>query len=141
MIVVTLFHAVPPELVKDVSSPLLTITVPFGATLPLEKSQNVTLIIGQNIMIPETYTLKIECKICRANPKASISWFRGDEMLQGLQYTIQDYEILVIKNLVKARDDGVYRCVAITPIGRDGSTSNVIITSELRNTNKLLSYK
>lgn len=111
---------------------MLSVSIPFGATLPMENPQNVTLIIGQNIMIPETYNLLIECKISRANPKPVISWLRGNETIQGLQYTVQDDGTLLIENMVKSRDDSVYTCVTDTPnIGRDESSSTVIVTGKI----------
>lgn len=122
---------VPPEIVKGVSSPVMTVSIPFGATLPLETPLNFTIIIGQNVMIPEMYNLYIKCMINRENPKASISWFRDTKPIQGLQYTVQNDGTLVIEGLTRDRDDGVYTCVANTPeVGRDESSSTVNVTGK-----------
>lgn len=126
------FSLVPPEIIKGLNSPTLTVSIPFGATLPLETPLNSTIIIGQNIMIPETYNLYIECMISRENPKASISWFHDAKPIQGLQYTVQNDGTLVIEDLTRDRDDGLYTCVAHTPeVGRDECSSTVNITGKI----------
>ena len=90
---------------------------------------NTTLVIGQNVMIPESYNLHIECRVRRGNPAPSISWFHGNEAIVGPQYTVQRDGSLVIEDLVRDRDDGVYTCVADTPnIGRNEASSNVKVT-------------
>lgn len=128
-----LIFLVPPELVKGVTFSMVNVSIPFGATLPLETPENITTIIGQNVMIPETYNLYIKCMVYRANPKASISWFHDNEPIRGQQYTVQDDGNLVIEDLTRGRDDGMYTCVAYTPnIGRDESSSTVIVTGKMK---------
>ena len=125
-----LYYTVPPEIVKREVSSLLIISVPSHQ---FETTQNITVTVGQNIMIPETYTLKIECLIHRANPAPSISWFHDDETIEsGLPpYIIQSDGTLVIEGIVRGRDDGIYTCVADTSnIGTDESSSTVIVTGK-----------
>lgn len=124
-------YIVPPEIVKGANSPVVTVSTPFGTTLPLETPLNFTIIIGQDIMIPELYNLYIKCMISRENPKATVSWFHDTEPIQGLQYTIENDGTLVIEGLARDRDDGVYTCVAHTPeVGRDESSSTVNVTGK-----------
>ena len=99
--------------------------------MPLDITKNITISIGQTIMIPETYNLIIECKIHRANPKPSILWSHDNETIQNPHphYTVQSDGTLVIKNIVRGSDDGIYTCIADTPnIGQDESSSLVLVT-------------
>ena len=123
--------AVPPEIVKNVYPRTVNASVPYGATLPLEKPRTIPISIGQNGMIPETYNLQIDCNVTRGNPAPLISWFHNSDMIHGPQYNVLSNGTLVIENLVRGRDDGVYTCAAYTPnIGRDSSTSSVTVTSK-----------
>lgn len=84
-------------------------------------------------MIPETYNLKIECPIHRANPLPSISWFYGNLTIpaQYPQYSVNNDGALVITNITRDRDDGEYTCVADSPdVGQDECTSTIIITGK-----------
>lgn len=124
---------VAPQLLKGATGSLLTVSIPFGPTLPFEAPLNYTIIIRQSIRIPETYNLYIQCRTIRGNPKPYISWYHGNETIEGEQYDIQDDGTLVIKNLTRKRDDGVYTCVAYTPdIGKDEAKSTVTVTGKLR---------
>lgn len=124
--------AVAPQLIKGVTDSLLTVSVPFGVTLPLEIPLNYTIIIGQSVRIPEKYNLYIDCKTHKANPRPVISWYHADETINGDQYDILDDGTLVIMNLTRGRDDGIYKCIALTPdVGRDEAKSTVIITGKL----------
>lgn len=108
-------------------------SIPFGPILPFEAPLNYTIIIRQSVRIPETYNLHIQCRTIRGNPKPFISWYRGNETIEGEQYDIQDDGTLVIKNLMRKRDDGVYTCVADTPdVGKDEAKSSVTVTGKLR---------
>ena len=120
---------VPPEIAKGQSSPFLSVSVPYGKVLPLDVQEKVTITVGNNIMIPETYRLIIECPISRANPDPSIVWYIGGSMILGPQYTVKTDGSLVIEELVVDIDDGVYTCVADTPnVGQDEANSTVIVT-------------
>ena len=108
-------------------------SVPLGAAWPLNPAQDVTLSVGQDIMIPASYNLRIECPILRANPSPSISWFHGNATIPGrhTQYTVETDGTLVIKNVTKDRDDGTYTCVADTEnVGQDEITTTVIVTGK-----------
>ena len=132
MICLTLPLLVSPEIDKTALSLLtLVIAVPFGAILPLKHTQSITIAIGQDIKIPETYNLRIECPIHRANPFPSISWFHENQTIPGRhsQYTVLSDGTLVVKHLTRHRDDGVYTCVADSPdVGQDESSSTVTVT-------------
>ena len=126
-------YEVPPELVKADSLPMMIISVPFGTTLPLDMTQNITITIGQNIMIPETYNLEIKCLVYRANPIPSITWFHKNATIPGghPQYTMQPDGTLVIKHVVMERNDGLYTCIANSSgLGSDESSSTVIVTGK-----------
>ena len=108
----------------------VTVTVPHGVSWPLEEPQVVAITIGNNIMVPEGYHLTIECKTLRANPKPSIVWHLGDKIIQGPQYR-KENEKLIIKSLLRNRDEGVYTCIADThSVGQDNSSSTVIVTGK-----------
>ena len=99
--------------------------------MPLEITQNITISIGQTIMIPETYNLIVECKVHRANPVPSIIWLHDNETMRSPHphYTIRADGTLVIRSIVRDADDGIYTCIADTPnIGQDEGSSLVIIT-------------
>jgi hypothetical protein len=120
---------IPPEIAKGLSSPFVIVAIPFGATLPLETPRNVTVTVGNSVMIPESYRLMIECKTTRGNPQPSIVWYFGDDLIQGPQYKVMEDGTLVIDGTVRDRDDGIYTCVADTPnVGQDESSSTVLIT-------------
>ena len=113
----------------------MSVSVPYRATLPLEKQRTAYISIGQNGMIPETYNLQIDCNVSRANPEPLISWFHNGEMIQGPQYRVLSNGSLVVQSLVRDRDGGVYTCAAYTPnVGRDSHSSSVTITGKLKQT-------
>lgn len=119
---------------------MLVISIPFGATVPLEIIRNITISIGQTVMIPETYNLIIECKIHRANPMPSIIWLQNNETLRSPHphYTIQADGTLVIRSIVKDTDYGIYTCIADSPnVGQDESSSLVIVTGNQQMSNIL----
>ena len=124
-----MFSAVAPNIIKGTSSPIVSVSVPYGVTLPLEEEQSVTITIGNNVMIPESYNLIIECEISRANPEPTYIWYMGGSIIQGPQYTVQDDGTLVIDRVTSGRDDGLYTCVADSPnVGQDVANSTVIVT-------------
>ena len=129
-----MFTSVPPEIDKTSLSLLtMVVAVPFGATLPLQPTQDIAIAVGQDIMIPETYNLKLECLIHRANPSPSISWFHENMAIPARhpQYTVENDGTLIITNLTRNRDDGVYTCVADSPgVGQDESSSTITITGK-----------
>lgn len=128
----TSFPTVAPQLIKGATGSLLTVSIPFGPSLPFEAPLNYTIIIGQSVRIPETYNLYIQCRTIKGNPKPFISWYHESEIIEGEQYEIQDDGTLVIKNVTRKRDDGIYKCVADTPdVGRDEAKSTVTVTGEL----------
>jgi hypothetical protein len=122
----------PPEIDRlSLLYPTLVVSVPFGAILPLQFPQNITVDVGQDIMIPQTYNLMIECPIYRANPSPSISWLHGNRTIPGRysQYSVQADGTLVVKAVERGRDDGVYTCIADSPgVGQDESSSTVTVT-------------
>lgn len=125
--------AVPPEIFKNVYPRSVNVSVPYGAMLPLEKPRTAYISIGQNGMIPETYNLQIDCNVTRANPEPLISWFHNGEMIEGPQYRVLSNGSLVVENLVRDRDDGVYTCAAYIPdVGRDSHSSSVTVTGKLK---------
>ena len=128
----TLCFVVPPAIDKAaLSLPMMVISVPFGVILPQEHTPNVITSTGQDIMIPETYNLRIECPILRANPSPSISWFHGNTTIPARhpQFTVDTDGTLIITNVTRNRDDGVYTCVADSPdVGQDESSSTIIVT-------------
>ena len=84
-------------------------------------------------MIPETYTLNIECLILRANPMPIISWFHDNVTINTKYppYMVQTDGTLVIEDVLRGRDDGLYTCIADTPdVGRDESSSTIIVTGK-----------
>ena len=109
----------------------MVIAVPFGATLPLKHTQNITLPIGRDILIPVTYNLLIECPIARGNPSPFISWLLEDSIIPGRhpQYTMLNDGTLLINNLTRDRDEGVYTCIADSlEVGQDNSSSTITVT-------------
>ena len=117
---------------KGDSNPFVTVAVPYGVPWPLEETQTATISIGNNVMVAEGYHLKMECRILRANPKPSIVWHFGDNIIQGPQYTVEEDGTLVINGVTRDRDEGVYICIADTPnVGQDQSSTTVIVTGEL----------
>ncbi len=123
--------AVPPAIAKQQNLPITTVTVPHGVAWPLQEPRTETIPIGSNVMIPEGYLLIIECGILCGNPKPSIVWHFGDNIIQGPQYTVKGDGKLMINSVARGRDEGVYTCIADTQsIGQDNSSSTVIVTGK-----------
>ena len=123
--------AVPPAIAKQQNLPITTVTVPHGVAWPLQEPRTETIPIGSNVMIPEGYHLIIECGLRRGNPKPSIVWHFGDNIIHGQQYIVEEDGKLLINAIVRGRNEGVYTCIADTDsVGQDNSSSTVIVTGK-----------
>ena len=113
---------------------MLVVSAPFGVEWPIKPPhQEVPIAIGRDIMIPVLYNLRIDCPIHRANPSPTISWFRDNTTIPGRhpQYSVTSDGSLLIENITRGRDDGVYMCVADSEgVGQDESTTTVIVTGK-----------
>lgn len=118
-----------PVIATGKPSPIVTISLPYGVTWPLQQPLSATIPIGSNVMVPEGYELRIECQMLRGNPPPNIVWYLGEDLIQGPQYSVNDNGTLVITGITRDRDEGVYTCMADTPdVGQDESSTTVIVT-------------